>query len=355
MRKIIHIDMDAFFAAIEQRDRPELKGKPVAVGGGGARGVVASASYEARKFGVRSAMPGVTARRLCPDLIFVKSRFDAYREASHIIREIFLDYTDLVEPLSLDEAYLDVTVNHKNLPSAIQIAGEIREQILRQTGLTASAGISFNKFLAKVASDINKPNGQKVITPDEAIPFLESLPVRKFHGIGQVTARKMESMGIRNGFDLKKYSEFELARTFGKAGSHYYRIVRAIDERPVDPNRIRKSIGAERTFLEDLSSMDDMKEKLRQISEIVFRHMEKNSNFGRTITLKAKTPDFKIHTRSRSFSSEVRHLPDLQSIVLELLQESREELPSVRLLGVTVSNLEKENPSAGTQLEFDFE
>ncbi len=346
--------MDAFYASIEQRDDPDLKGKPVAVGGSAKRGVVASASYEARRFGVRSAMPSITAKRLCPDLIFVKHRFPVYKETSRQIREIFHEYTDLVEPLSLDEAYLDVTENKKNMPSATLIAQEIRQKVFDKTILTASAGISFNKFLAKVASDINKPNGQKVILPQEAIPFLEQLPIKKFFGIGKVTALKMEKMGIHTGADLKKYSEIELAKRFGKAGRHFYRIVRAEDNRPVNPNRIRKSIGAERTFSEDLTEIDEMKERLDHVSGIVFKYMEQSENFGRTVTLKAKTPEFKLITRSKSYGSEVRTLEALIQTVYGLLEESREELKAVRLLGVTVSNLEKENQEDGVQLEFDF-
>lgn len=354
-RKIIHIDMDAFYASIEQRDDPSLKGKPVAVGGSAKRGVVASASYEARRYGVRSAMPSITAKRLCPDLIFVSHRFPVYKEVSAQVREIFSEYSDLIEPLSLDEAYIDVTENKKGMLSATHIAAEIRKKIFEKTNLTASAGVSFNKFLAKVASDINKPNGQKVITPNEAILFLEQLPVTKFFGIGKVTAKKMEKMGIRTGGDLKKYSEIELAKRFGKAGRHFYKIVRAEDNRPVNPNRVRKSIGAERTFSDDLTSVDEMKERLRHVSEIVFKYMSQNENFGRTVTLKAKTPEFKLMTRSKSFGSEVRTLDGLIQIVFDLLEESKSEISAVRLLGVTVSNLEKENLLAGMQLEFDFE
>ena len=353
-RKIIHIDMDAFYASIEQRDDPSLLGKPVAVGGSEKRGVVASASYEARQFGVRSAMPSVTAKRLCPDLIFVKHRFPVYKEASRQIRDIFHEYTDLVEPLSLDEAYLDVTENKTGMPSATIIAGEIRQKIFEKTQLTASAGISFNKFLAKTASDINKPNGMKVILPEEAILFLEKLPVKKFFGIGKVTAQKMEKMGILTGDDLKRFSEIELAKSFGKAGRHYYRIVRAEDNRAVNPNRVRKSIGAERTYSEDLTNLEDMKIRLDFVCETVFRYMEQSDNFGRTVTLKAKTPTFKQITRSKSFGSEVRSLESLKQTVYMLLEESQEELQAVRLLGVTVSNLEKENQEEGVQLEFDF-
>lgn len=356
MRKIIHIDMDAFFASVEQRDNPALQGRPLAVGGGGPRGVVASASYEARKFGVRSAMAGMTARRLCPEIVFVRSRFDVYRKVSNQIREIFLDYTDLVEPLSLDEAYLDVSENKKNLPSATLIAQEIRQRIEKETGLTASAGVSFNKFLAKIASDINKPNGIKVITPEEAIPFLEELPVEKFHGVGKVTARKMHNMGIYKGRDLKAKTEADLVRFFGKAGRYYYRIVRAEDSREVNPHRIRKSIGSERTFNEDVSDPEVMKEKLSDLAEGIYKYMSRAQNFGRTVTLKFKTPDFKILTRSRSFPSEIRDLDQLIGIVHELLDQYIEDAPVVRLLGVTLSNLEKEEQEdeGGIQLELEF-
>jgi DNA polymerase-4 len=353
-RKIIHIDMDAFYASVEQRDHPELRGKPVAVGGSSLRGVVASASYEARKYGVRSAMPSVTAKRLCPQLVFVKSRFDIYREVSHQIRDIFFDYTDLVEPLSLDEAYLDVTEPKKGPPSATLIAEEIRSRIHSTTGLTASAGVSFNKFLAKVASDINKPDGMKVITPQEAIPFLEQLPIQAFHGIGKVTAEKMRRMGIFDGGGLKKYSELELVQRFGKVGRHYYRIVRADDQRQVNPNRIRKSIGAERTYREDITEEHAMKEKLTYLCEVVHAYMHKSDNYGRTITIKAKMPDFKVITRSKTFGAEIRSLKELVAVTHELLSEHRADIPSVRLLGVSVSNLSKEQGVEGIQLEFDF-
>ena len=345
--------MDAFYASVEQRNRPELRGKPVAVGGSALRGVVAAASYEARRYGVRSAMPSITAKRLCPDLIFVKSDFKVYREVSQQVRDIFLDYTELVEPLSLDEAYLDVT-NHP-LNSGTLVAQEIRRRIRATTQLTASAGVSFNKFLAKIASDINKPDGLKVITPTEAVEFLEQLAIEKFHGIGKVTAKKMRNMGIYTGSDLKRYSEIELVRRFGKVGRHYYRIVRAEDERPVNPNRIRKSIGAERTFAEDLLEMVPMKAKLDMLAEIVHRYMVQKDNFGRTVTLKIKSADFKIITRSKSFNSEIRHLPQLRAVVHNLLEDNFAELNRVRLLGVSVSNLEKEQPHDGVQLSFDFE
>lgn len=346
--------MDAFYASVEQRDQPELRGKPVAVGGAGMRGVVASASYEAREFGVRSAMPSVTAQRLCPGLVFVRSRFDVYREVSQQIRAIFLDYTDLVEPLSLDEAFLDVSENKKAMKSATMIAEEIRQRIQEETQLTASAGVSFNKFLAKVASDINKPDGIKVITPAEALAFLEALPIKKFHGIGKVTAEKMKRMGIFTGKELKKMSEIELVQRFGKAGRHYYRIVRAEDTRAVNPNRIRKSIGAERTYRDDIVLTEEMKEKLTYLSGVVFRYMEKSDNYGRTVTLKAKSPDFKVITRSKSFSGEIRDLKQLEAVAHELMMQNRDEIPSVRLLGISVSNLSKDVKGEGIQLSFDF-
>ncbi len=347
--------MDAFYASVEQRDQPDLRGRPVAVGGSSKRGVVASASYEARRFGVRSAMPSVTAQRLCPQIVFVKSRFDVYREVSAQIRSIFLDFTDLVEPLSLDEAYLDVTDNKIHHHSAIFIAREIRKRIAAETQLTASAGVSFNKFLAKVASDINKPNGMKVILPEEAESFLEALPVEKFHGIGKVTAARMNKMGIYKGSDLKRMSELELVRRFGKVGLHYYKIVRAEDDRPVNPNRIRKSIGAERTFSEDLTREEDMKEKIAYLCQVVFDHMEKKDNFGRTLTLKIKYSDFKIITRSRTFGGEIRKLSDMTAAAFQLLEENLQPEDRIRLLGIAVSNLSREQiGGGGIQLEFDF-
>jgi len=355
MRKIIHIDMDAFYASVEQRDFPHLRGKPVAVGGSARRGVVASASYEARAYGVGSAMPSITAKRLCPGLIFVKSRFDVYREVSQQIRAIFYEYTDLVEPLSLDEAYLDVTDNKKGYKSAMLIAHQLRQRIQEKTQLTASAGVSFNKFLAKIASDINKPDGMKVILPDEAETFLERLPVKEFHGIGKVTAEKMHRMGVYTGKDLKGYSEIDLVQRFGKVGRHYFRIVRAQDERPVNPNRIRKSIGAERTFSDDLVQLSDMEERLHYISQVVYDHMKKSDNYGRTVTLKIKTSDFVILTRSKTFMREVRSYDELRATAVELLKAHRDEFERVRLLGVSVSNLMREQPWEGIQLELEFD
>lgn len=347
--------MDAFYASVEQRDFPELRGKPVAVGGSSLRGVVASASYEARVYGVGSAMPSITASRLCPDLVFVKSRFDVYREVSQQIRAIFYEYTDLVEPLSLDEAYLDVTENKKGYKSAMLVAHQIRERIREETQLTASAGVSFNKFLAKTASDINKPDGMKVILPEEASDFIDQLPIRKFHGIGRVTADKMNRMGIFTGKDLKKYTEIELVQRFGKAGRHYFRIVRALDDRPVNPNRIRKSIGAERTFRDDLTRLPDMADKLAYIARVVHDHMKRSDNYGRTVTLKVKTADFVILTRSRTYGQEVRSYQRLFDTAMDLLRENQEEFDRVRLLGVSVSNLQREQPWEGIQLTFDFE
>lgn len=346
--------MDAFYASVEQRDNPALRGKPVVVGGSGMRGVVASASYEARRYGIRSAMASVVAQRLCPELIFTKHRFDVYKEVSRQIRDIFFEYTDLVEPLSLDEAYLDVSEDKKGIGSATLIAKTILQRILETTQLTASAGVSFNKFLAKVASGINKPKGMKVILPEEAAAFLSQLPIEKFHGIGAATAKKMKALGIFSGAELLQWSEAELSKHFGKAGQHYYRIVRADDRREVNPNRIRKSIGAERTFFEDLKDLNLMKEKVAYLAGIVHEYMLKSDNFGRTVTLKIKSSDFKQITRSKTFASDVQDLDTLTAIAYELLEQHQEEITAVRLLGITVSNLSKERSSEGVQLTFDF-
>nr|WP_241234714.1 DNA polymerase IV [Nonlabens ponticola] len=350
--------MDAFYASVEQLDNPELKGKPLAVGGSSKRGVVAAASYEARKYGVRSAMPSVTAARLCPDLIFVKARFDRYREVSQQIRDIFLDYTDLVEPLSLDEAYLDVTQNKLDYPSATIIAYDIRRRIYETTGLTASAGISINKFIAKVASDYNKPNGQKTITPDEVLPFLEALEIRKFHGIGKVTAQKMYQHGIFTGADLKGKSLEFLAEHYGKSGAHYYNIVRGIHKSTVKPDRIRKSLGAERTFSDNISSEVFMMERLDQIAEEIEKRSAKSDVAGKTVTLKIKYSDFKTQTRSRTVDHYVNKKDDILKIAQDLVgQEKFRE--SVRLLGLSLSNLNTEDKlqdeePVEVQLEFEF-
>ena len=347
--------MDAFFASVEQRDNPELKGKPIAVGGSGRRGVVAAASYEARKYGVHSAMPGMVAARLCPHLIFVRGNYEQYKKVSLQIRQIFAEYTDLIEPLSLDEAYLDVTENKKGIASATQIAKEIREKIFEQTHLTASAGVSFTKFIAKTASDFNKPTGLTVIKPAQAQAFLDALPIEKFHGIGKVTAEKMRKMGIKNGFDLKEWSETDLIRRFGKVGRHYYRICRGEDQSPVNPHRIRKSIGAEETFFDDIDDIQEMKEELKPIVKKVFDYMQSKNNYGRTLTLKAKTPDFQSITRSKTFLYELRDFDELLKLTYELLTVHFEDIKKVRLLGISVSNLSKEQMTDGIQLELDLE
>jgi DNA polymerase-4 len=353
-RKIIHVDMDAFYASVEQLDDPELRGKPVAVGGGGKRGVVAAASYEARKFGVKSAMSGVLAEKKCPHLIFVKPRFDRYKEISSKIREIFYDYTDLVEPLSLDEAYLDVTENKKGNPSASLIAQEIRDRIYNELDLRASAGISVNKFVAKVASDINKPNGQKTINPEEVVPFLEELSVNKFYGVGKVTAAKMHNLGIFTGLDLKKKSEEELTKFFGKSGVFYYNIVRGIHHSLVKPDRIRKSIAAERTFFDNLSSEIFMLEKLTKIGEELERRMVNSETKGKTITLKIKYSDFTQQTRSKTIPEFIQKKEDFMPIVKELLYQKKLK-ESVRLLGISFGNLdtEKKEP-VWVQLKLEF-
>ncbi|HSI68795.1 MAG TPA: DNA polymerase IV [Gillisia sp.] len=358
MRKIIHIDMDAFYASVEQLDNPELRGKAIAVGGSEERGVVAAASYEARKFGVRSAMSSIIAKRNCPELIFVKPRFERYREISNQIRGIFFEYTDLVEPLSLDEAYLDVTQNKKGHPSATLIAREIRERIKMDTGLNASAGISINKFIAKVASDINKPNGQKTINPEEVEEFLENLQVRKFHGVGKVTAEKMYQLGIFKGADLKLKSEEFLTEHFGKSGLHYYNVVRGIHLSEVKPNRIRKSLGAERTFDENISSEIFMLERLSNIAEEIERRLKKSNVAGKTITLKIKYSDFSLHTRSKTLPYFISSKDLVLATAKELLYQEKMK-NSVRLLGISLSNLNTEKPETkheeiAVQLKFDF-
>ena len=356
-RKIIHIDMDAFYASVEQMDHPELKGKPVAVGGGSERGVVAAASYEARKYGVRSAMSGSQARKNCPDLIFVKPRFERYKEISKQIRNIFYEYTDLVEPLSLDEAYLDVTHNKKSHPSATLIASEIRERIFQEVGLPASAGISNSKFVAKIASDINKPNGQKTIPPEEVAHFLEELPIEKFFGIGKVTASKMFQLGIFTGRDLKSKPLDFLTTHFKNSGDHYYKVVRGKHFSEVKPNRIQKSVAAEHTFSKNLTSEIFMMERLESIAEELQNRLIRSKVAGKTITLKIKYSDFSLQTRSKTLPFFVKDKNILLSTVKELLfQEKIKE--SVRLLGISVSNLN--NASKGNekvmdvQLKFEF-
>jgi len=337
-RKIIHVDMDAFYASVAQLDDPSLRGKAIAVGGGGERGVISAASYEARKFGIRSAMSGVLARKKCPHLIFVKTDFKRYTELSKEIRAIFYEYSDLVEPLSLDEAYLDVTENKKGNPSATLLAEEIRERIFQNVGLRASAGISINKFVAKIASDINKPNGQKTIPPEEVIAFLEELDVAKFYGVGKVTAAKMYNLGIFKGSDLKEKSLAFLTEHFKKSGGHYYNIVRGIHNSRVKSDRIRKSIAAERTFIKNLTSEVFMLEKLENIAEELERRLKNSKVSGKTVTLKIKYSDFTMQTRSKTLPYFVTDKAVLLETVKDLLYQD-ELQNSVRLLGISVTNL----------------
>ena len=353
-RKIIHIDMDAFYASVEQMDNPALKGKPIAVGGNENRGVVSAASYEARKFGVRSALSGVLAKKYCPELIFVRPRFDRYKEISKQIQSIFHEYTDLVEPLSLDEAYLDVTHNKKGNPSATLLANEIRARILSEVGLTASAGISVNKFIAKVASDYNKPNGQKTVSGDEIVPFLENLPIQKFYGVGKVTTEKMFQLGIFTGLDLKNKTLEFLEQHFGKSGSYYYQVVRGIHNSPVQAKRTTKSVAAEHTFDVNLSSEIFMLEQLESISRQIEKRLQKHSISGKTITLKIKYSDFSKQTRSKTMPYYISDKNLIFEIVKELVYQERLK-DSVRLLGIALSNLNTEQKKTVViQLQFDF-
>ncbi len=353
-RKIIHVDMDAFYASVEQLDNPALRGKPVAVGGSEIRGVVSAASYEARKFGVRSAISGYLAKKNCPELIFVKPRFERYKEISYKIRKIFYDYTDLVEPLSLDEAYLDVTQNKKGNPSATLIAQEIRKRIFDELGLTASAGISINKFVAKVASDYNKPNGQKTVNPDEVLLFLEELPIRKFYGVGKVTTEKMYQLGIFTGLDLKNKSLEFLEKHFGKSGTYYYYVVRGIHNSEVKSERITKSVAAEHTFNENLSSEIFMQEKLEIIADELERRLKKYNIAGKTVTLKIKYSDFTQQTRSKTLPYFISDKALMYETARELLYQDRMK-DSVRLLGISLNNLNTEiKKTVVVQLKFDF-
>ncbi|MCK4765964.1 MAG: DNA polymerase IV [Candidatus Aminicenantes bacterium] len=343
IRKIIHVDMDAFYASVEQRDAPHLKGKPVIVGGPpNSRGVVAACSYEARKYGIHSAMPSSRAYRLCPQAVFLKARFDVYRDVSRQIRQIFHQYTDLIEPLSLDEAYLDVTENKKGIRYAADIAREILKQIHRETNLTASAGVSFNKFLAKVASDYNKPNGMTVITPKMAAQFIDRLPIRKFHGVGKVTEQKMLGLGIKTGADLKKFSKEELLNLFGKVGNYYYNIAHALDDRPVNPTRERKSMGQERTFSRDIDDREEMLEFLEQMAGNIEGYLKKHDLLGRTVTLKVKYYDFKSITRSFTPGEPLRQAAEIMKYVERLLQRTAAGEKKVRLLGISISNFTTE-------------
>jgi DNA polymerase-4 len=353
-RKIIHIDMDAFYASVEQLDNPALRGKPIAVGGSENRGVVAAASYEARKFGVRSAISGLMAKKNCPELIFVKPRFDRYKEISKKIHKIFYEYTDLVEPLSLDEAYLDVTKNKKGNPSASLLAQEIRLRILNEVGLTASAGISVNKFVAKIASDYNKPNGQKTVNPDEVVSFLEELPIRKFYGVGKVTTEKMYQLGIFTGLELKNKSLEFLEKHFGKSGNFYYNVVRGIHNSEVKSDRITKSVAAEHTFDVNLSSEIFMMERLENIATELERRLKKHNIAGKTITLKIKYSDFTQQTRSKTLPYFISDKGLILETVKELLYQERMK-DSVRLLGISLSNLNTDiKKSVVVQLKFDF-
>jgi DNA polymerase-4 len=346
--------MDAFYASVEQRDNPELQGKPVAVGGSGERGVVAAASYEARKFGVRSALSSKVAKRKCPGLIFVKPRFSRYKEVSNRIREIFFEYTDLVEPLSLDEAYLDVTYAKKGKPSATLIAREIKNRIWEETKLTASAGVSYNKFLAKVASDVNKPNGLFVVTPEEAQEFIDSLEVRKFFGIGKVTAEKLNKMGVWFGSDLKKIERLELVRLFGKAGNYYYEICRGEDHREVQPSRERKSVGAEQTFSADLFQNQELENEMLKIADILWKRAERSNVKAKTLTLKYKYADFEQHTRSSTLHEYYTSKEQLITESRRLLKARTGFEKGIRLLGLTLSNFAGVEISKPVQLTLNF-
>lgn len=350
MRKIIHVDMDAFYASVEQRDDPTLRGKPVAVGGAAARGVVAAASYEARKFGVHSAMPSVTAARKCPDLIFVRPRFEVYKAVSQQIREIFAEYTPLIEPLSLDEAYLDVTENLKEMPIATEIALEIRQKIKAATGLNASAGISYNKFLAKMASDLNKPNGQAVITPRNGPAFVQQLPVKKFHGVGPATADKMHRLGIHTGADLMDKSLAFLTENFGKSGPYFYGIARGIDHRQVKPDRVRKSIGSEDTLAQDIALLEPAKAEIATLVSKIWAYCGARNMTAKTVTVKVKYSDFQQITRSRTQSLCFNSEAELLEIAEALLETVYPFRKGVRLLGVTLSSLSEEQAQPSAQL-----
>ncbi len=353
-RKIIHIDMDAFYASVEQRDNPELRGKPVAVGGSKMRGVVAAASYEARKFGVRSAMPSLTAKNKCPELIFVKPRFDIYKSVSCQIRAIFEEYTTLVEPLSLDEAYLDVTHNLKGIEYATRVAKEIRARIKDQTGLNASAGISYNKFLAKLGSDHNKPNGQFTIVPGDGEAFVATLPVARFHGVGPVTVAKMNKLGLFTGADLHAQTMEFLKESFGKSGPYYYAIARGQDDRRVNPDRERKSVGSETTFFEDLSGLTEVQDKVKEQFDEVWSYCAKAGMAGRTVTVKIKYADFQIVTRSRSDSVPFTDRATVERYCIELVRSVFPLEKSIRLLGVTISNFGAAEADDSPQLAFEL-
>ncbi|MBD2527438.1 DNA polymerase IV [Nostoc sp. FACHB-133] len=350
-RKIVHVDMDAFYASVEQRDNPSYRGKPLVVGGSpNQRGVVAAASYEARKFGIHSAMPSITAIAKCPGLIFVRPRFDVYREISTAIHAIFKRYSDLVEGVALDEAYLDVTENKQNITYASTIARHIKTAIFQETQLTATAGVSINKFLAKMASGQNKPNGLTVILPEDAITFVEQLPIEKFHGIGEVTAAKMHSLGIHTGADLKMRTLSELTHHFGKAGHYYYRIAKSEDDRPVEANRVRKSVGAETSFAQDLSDVGQMLQELEIIAQIVEQRLEQHETRGRTLTLKVKFSDYHQITRSKTMLAPIGELSTIFEIAKALFESIDLENRSIRLLGISLSNLDNAKQTQVIQL-----
>ena len=354
IRKILHIDMDAFYASVEQRDNPELIGKPIAVGGNRERGVVAAASYEARKYGVKSALASALAYQKCPHLIFIKPRFEAYKEASIQIRAVFEEYTHLVEPLALDEAYLDVTQNNFDIEFAMDVATEIKAKIKDKTGLTASAGISYNKFLAKIASDYNKPDGFYVITPSMAEEFIEKLPIEKFFGVGKVTAKKMHIKGIFRGKDLKKKTEIQLTRWFGKSGKYYYNIVRGIDNRLVNPNRIRKSLGAERTYETDITNKAEMIINIELIAKILCQRIKKAGGAGKSLTLKVKYSDFKQITRSKTMP-DILNDAQIKELGITLLESIPNIEKGIRLIGLQTANFDHEDKDTFLgQLEFEF-
>lgn len=353
-RKIIHVDMDAFYASVEQRDHPEWRGKPIAVGGGSKRGVITTASYEARKFGIKSAMPGFKARLLCPDLIFTPVRFDAYKEASHQIRAVFARYTDLIEPLSFDEAFLDVTENKIKEPIATEIAKKIKHDIFQETELSSTAGVSYCKFLAKVASNMNKPDGLTVIRPHQAEAFLETLPIESFFGIGKVTALKMRSMGIQTGKDIKALDRLTLSQRFGKMGSFYYDIVRGIDNRPVRSKRVRKSLAVERTMSTDILSIEEMRKQMEAIIDKFFDRVLKSKTYGKTITLKVKTSEFKILTRSRSFDHQIKTREQISAVAYQLIEDHFYTFGPIRLIGLTMSNFPQTDNARDAQLRLDI-
>jgi len=354
IRKIIHIDMDAFFASVEQRDNPLLKGRPVAVGGNRSRGVVAAASYEARKYGVHSALPSVIAYRRCPEIIFIKPRFEVYQSVSRQLLKVFEEYTDLVEPLSLDEAYLDVTENKIGLPSASLIAKAIKQKIYDETHLTCSAGISINKFLAKTASDINKPDGLTLIRPEDAEDFVEKIKVEKIFGVGNVTAKKMRRMGILTGKDLKSKNLPFLTKNFGKQGIYFFNISRAIDDRPVNPDRIRKSVSVENTFNTDLETWDEVRNATVELCQELERRLSKSSIKGRTVVLKIKYHDFTQLTRSKTSSRWMGKVEDFWPLVEGILTEDQLISKSIRLLGVGLTSLNTERNKTALQLTIDF-